>query len=201
MIVDDHFVVRLGLVGLVEQESDMEVVAQADSGVAAVEQHSVHRPDVCVIDVQMPRMNGIEAVRSIRAEVPAARFVMLSVHDREEEIHRVLDAGALAFLPKTADGPVLLDAIRAVHRGEKFMIPEVSSKLATRRSHALLTTREQEVLHHLSAGLSNKEIARVLNIAEITVKVHMGHVIDKLGVADRLQALNVARQRGLINEP
>lgn len=200
LIADDHFVVRLGLVGLMEPEEDMHVVAQADSGVTMIEQHRMHRPDVSIVDVQMPRMSGIDAVRAIRQEAPDARFVMLSVHDREEEIYRVLDAGALAFLPKTADGPLLLDAIRAVHRGERYLIPEVSSKIATREQHALLTRRELEVLHHLSLGLSNKEIATQLGIAEITAKVHMGRVIEKLGVADRLQALNVARQRGLIVE-
>jgi two-component system NarL family response regulator len=198
LIADDHFVVRLGLLSALRQAEDLQVVAEAEDGVEAVELHARHAPDVTIMDARMPLLDGIAAIRRIREDSPAARFIVLSVHAGEEDIHRAIKAGASAFLLKDAAGAELLDAIRAVHRGEKYVPARLAELLRRRESREELTEREVEVLHELCLGRTNKEIAAVLHISPMTVKIHVAHIIKKLGVLDRTQAVAIALERGWV---
>jgi two-component system NarL family response regulator len=200
LIADDHFVVRLGLLGALRADEQMAVVAEAEDGEEAVALHAKHQPDVTIMDARMPKLDGVAAMRAIRERTPGARFVMLSVHDGEEDIHRAIEAGAGAFLLKDAAGPELLDAIRAVHRGETYIPARIAERLRQRQSREDLTERELEVLRELCRGGTNKEIAAVLHISPMTVKIHVAHVIKKLGVLDRTQAVAIALDRGWVKK-
>jgi two-component system NarL family response regulator len=199
MVVDDHFVVRMGLRGSISAETDMTVDAEASTGEQAVAVYGQQRPDIVLMDLKLPGMNGIEATQTICKKYSGAAVIMLSTHDGEEDIYRSLQAGAKAYLLKTAQRNELIDTIRKVHSGERCISPAVGARLAERMTHPDLTAREMEVLEHIVRGRSNKEIASVLSIAEVTVKLHVGHILTKLQVNDRTQATTTALQRGIIH--
>lgn len=197
LIADDHPVVRDGLVGVIDEQDDMTVVGQAGTGPQAFTLHGQYRPDVTLMDLRMPGMGGVETIAAIRRQSPAARAIILTTYDGDEDIFRGLQAGAKAYLLKDVDRLVLLETIRAVHAGQTPVSSEVGAKLAGRLDYEQLSERELEVLRLLVRGLSNQEIAGALFIAESTVKFHVNHILSKLNVGDRTQAVIVALKRGL----
>jgi|ERR1700677_13502 len=199
MVVDDHFVVRMGLSGSINLEPDMKVVTEASTGEQAVTLYRQHQPDIVLMDLKLPGISGVEATRAICKEFPTASVIMLSTHDGEEDIYRSLQAGARTYLLKTAVRNELIDTIRTVHGGGRCISPTIGARLAERMSHQELTAREIDVLALIVRGRSNKEIALDLSIAEVTVKLHVGHILAKLGVNDRTQATTTALQRGIIH--
>lgn len=199
MVVDDHFVVRMGLCGSINMEPDMEVVAEASTGDRALSLYREHQPDIVLMDLRLPDTDGITACRMICEEFPKAAVVMLSTHDAEEEIYRAFQAGAQAYLLKTVQREELLRALRSVHAGERCIPAEIGARLAERMSHPELTAREVEVLTLIAKGRSNKEIGAELSIAEVTVKLHVGHILSKLGASDRTQAATTALRRGILH--
>jgi len=199
MVVDDHFVVRMGLSGSINVEGDMTVSAEASTGEQALVTYRKDRPDIVLMDLKLPGMSGVEATKAICKEFPGASVIMLSTHDGEEDIYRSLQAGARTYLLKTAARNELIDTIRVVHSGERSISPAVGARLAERMTHPDLTAREIGVLELIVKGKSNKEIASALSIAEVTVKLHVGHTLTKLGVNDRTQATTTALQRGIIH--
>jgi DNA-binding NarL/FixJ family response regulator len=199
MFVDDHFLLRIGLAASLSVEQDISVVAEASDGESAISLFRQHRPDITVMDWRLPGLSGVETTAAILQEFPEARIVMLSIYDGEEDIYRAMQAGALGYLLKSVKRETLLEAIRAVHAGKRFMQPEVASRLAERVAHTELSEREEEVLRLIVKGRSNKEIASALFLAEITVKIHVSSILNKLCVQDRTQAATVAIQRGLVH--
>jgi DNA-binding NarL/FixJ family response regulator len=199
MVVDDHFVVRMGLSGSINVEADMAVTTEASTGEQAVAAYRQHQPDIVLMDLKLPGMGGVEATEAICKEFPGAAVIMLSTHDGEEDIYRSLQAGARTYLLKTAARNELIDTIRAVNAGERSISPAVGGRLAERMTHPDLTAREIDVLHLIVKGRSNKEIASDLSIAEVTVKLHVGHILSKLNVNDRTQAATTALQRGIVH--
>jgi two-component system NarL family response regulator len=199
MVVDDHFVVRMGLKGSINLEPDMAVDMEAPTGEQAVALYRQEKPDIVLMDLKLPGMSGVEATKAICQEFPGATIIMLSTHDGEEDIYRSLMAGARTYLLKTAARQELIDTIRAVHAGEHRIPSAVGARLAERMTHPELTCREIDVLGLIIKGRSNKEIASDLSIAEVTVKLHVGHILAKLGVNDRTQATTTALQRGIIH--
>jgi len=191
--------VRMGLSASLNVEPDMEVVAEANNGPAAIEAYRIYRPSLVMMDLRLPGMSGIDCTAALVCEFPGARVLMLSTHAEEEEIYRAMQAGALGYILKSMMREDLLRAVREVHEGRIFLDPVVGSRLAERLSHRSLTSREVEVLRMVAKGLGNKEIASSLNIAEVTVKLHVSHVLEKLSVKDRTQAATVALQRGIIS--
>lgn len=198
LCVDDHPLLRQGIAALVGAQPDMELVAQAASGREGLEQVRTHRPDVTLLDLRLPDMNGVEALQRIRAEFPDARVVMLTTFEGDVEIRRALEAGARGYLLKTMPPGEVIDAIRQVHAGKKRIPPAVAARLAEHLADEALTVREIEVLRHVAAGGRNKEIADRLSISEETVKVHVKHIMEKLGASDRTEAVAVATRRGII---
>jgi two-component system, NarL family, response regulator len=198
MVVDDHFVVRMGLVGSINIEPDMTVEAEASTGQQAIADFRKHRPDIVLMDLKLPGMSGVETTGAICKEFPDAAIIMLSTHDREEDIYQSLQAGARTYLLKTAAREELIHAIRAVYAGERHISPAIGARLAERMTHAELTSRELEVLKLIATGKSNKEIGNALQIAEVTVKLHVGHILSKLRVNDRTQAATTALRRGIL---
>lgn len=201
LVVEDHNIVRQGVVALIKTVPDMEVVAEAADGVQAVELFRKHRPDVTLMDLRLPRMGGVEAVKGIRAEFPNARVIVLTTFDGDENIFRALQAGARGYLLKDMFGDELMEAIRVVHAGKTRIPPEIAQRLAERMGGPSLTTRELEVLELIVAGKSNKEIGNQLSISEATVKTHINNLLSKLGVSDRTQAATSAIQRGIVALP
>ena len=199
LIVDDHFVVRIGLTSALNLEEDMQVVAEARNGREAVSLYEKHRPDVVVMDYELPELNGAEAAAAIRDKDSAARIIVLSVYKGEEDVHRAVQAGAVGYLPKSSEPSELVEAIRKVHGGGRYFPPMINAALAKRAGRTELSEREKEVLAMLVRGRSNKEIAIELGISENTVKVHTTRVFEKLGVADRLEAVTAAIQRGIVH--
>jgi len=199
MVVDDHFVVRMGLRGSINLETDMVVESEACTGEQALAMYRQHQPDIVLMDLKLPGMSGVEATKAICKEFPSASVVMLSTHDGEEDIYRSLQAGAPTYLLKTAARNELIETIRGVHAGERRISPTVGARLADRMARPELTSREIDVLGLIVKGRSNKEIAAELAIAEVTVKLHVGHLLAKLGVNDRTQATTTALQRGIIH--
>ena len=199
MLVEDHQVVRQGLVALLSTIDDLEVVGSVGDGVEAVETFRDVQPDVTLIDLQLPKLGGVETIRQIRADFPQARFVVLTTFDGDEDIYRALQAGARAYLLKGMPLEELLTTIHAVHSGKLHIPPPVAEKLAERVSGQHLTTRELSVLERIVAGRANKEISADLSISEATVKTHINSLLGKLGVADRTHAATVAIQRGLVS--
>jgi len=198
LIADDHAVVRDGLVAMIGKWTDMTVVAEARDGQEAVEQWRVHRPDVTLLDLRMPVLDGVGAMTSIRKEDAAARVIILTTFDGDEDIYRGVRAGARAYLLKDAPRDVILECIRKVHRGETFIPAAVAAKLAERLGGAELTERETIVLRALATGRSNKEIGRELFISEVTVKAHLKSVFAKLNVLSRTEAVAAAVRRGIV---
>jgi len=199
LVAEDHTVVREGVVSILNRAGDMVVVAEAKNGIEAVERFQKLRPDVAVLDLEMPRLSGIEAIRKIIDHAAGARLVVLTTYAGDDRIHRALEAGASAYLLKDAATDVLLEAIRKVHAGGSFVDPTVAAELAQRsRAGAPLSDREVDVLRMISAGKSNKEIAVALFVAESTVKTHVASIYEKLRVTDRTEAVVRAIQRGII---
>lgn len=199
LIADDHYVVRMGLTALVETEADLQVVGEASDGIQVVELYKKHEPDLVLMDLRMPRADGIAATRVIREQFPKARILMLTTYDGDDDIHRALTAGASGYLLKNSTRESLIPAIRAVASGQRWIPQEVASRLAKRKMFEELTPRELEVLNQLAKGLANKEIADVLNISEHTVKGYLKAILGKLHVADRTEAVTAALQRGIIH--
>ncbi|HWY76223.1 MAG TPA: response regulator transcription factor [Verrucomicrobiae bacterium] len=199
LIADDHYIVRIGLVALVSTEPDMEVVAEAADGAQALELFAKHAPDLALIDLSMPVKSGIETTIEIRKRFPDASVLILSAYDGDEDIHRALQAGAQGYVLKSSSGEKLIQALRAVAAGQRWIPKEVANRLASRNSFEQLTPREVQVLHELAKGLANKEIADMLNITEHTTKDHLKSILGKLRVADRTEAVTAALQRGIIH--
>jgi len=198
LVADDHPVVREGLAALINRRPDMAVVAEASTGQEAVEQFLLHRPDVALLDLRMPEMDGVEVIAAIREQVPTARLVVLTTYADEEDIHRSLRAGARGYLLKDAPRDELLDCVRAVHDGQTVIPPAIAVKLASRLRATELTPRELDVLRLLATGQSNKQIAAALFIAEGTVKIHVNALLRKLEAADRTGVVTLALKRGLL---
>ena len=199
LVVDDHFMVRMGLSASLNVEPDMQVVADVGTGEAALSAYREHQPTLVVMDVRLPGMSGSETVSVIVKEFSDAAILMLSTHSGEEEIYRSLQAGARGYVLKSVMREELLKAIREVFAGNRYVDSTVAAVLAARVSHRSLTGRELEVLRMVAQGLGNKEIAAHLNIAEVTVKLHVSHVLEKLNVKDRTEAATAALQRGIIS--
>jgi two-component system, NarL family, response regulator len=199
LVVDDHPVVRVGISAIIDTQPDMTVVAETGSGEEAIALYRQHRPDLTVMDLRLESLSGVECIRSIRAEFPEARFVVLTTYRGDEDIHQALDAGASGYLIKGMPRQVLLDALRRVHAGERFLPPPVTQTLAARKPDAELSARERQVLSLLAQGRCNKEIAAELGIAEVTVKCHLSVIFLRLNVTDRTQAVIAAVQRGLVH--
>ena len=191
--------VRMGLSASLNVEPDMEVVAEAGNSEAALAAYRQHLPSLVIMDVRLPGSSGAQATAAIAQEFPDARVLMLSTHSGEEEVFRSLQAGARGYILKSAIREELLRAIREVYEGRRYIDPAVAPLLAARTQHRSLTSRELEVLRMVAKGLGNKEIAASLNIAEVTVKLHVSHVLDKLSVKDRTEAATAALQRGIIS--
>jgi DNA-binding NarL/FixJ family response regulator len=199
MVVDDHHVVRQGLVALLNVMPEIEIVGEASDGLQAVELHRHLHPDITLMDLQLPNLGGVAAITRIRAETPSARFIVLTTFDGDEDIFRSLQAGAKAYLLKGMTINDLLNTIRLVHSGKSSIPPEIAEKLSERMSTQDLTPRELAVLERIVAGRANKEIAADLAISEATVKTHVNNLLGKLGVSDRTNAATVAIQRGLVH--
>lgn len=199
LVVDDHHVVRQGLVALLKTVPDMHVVAEAADGGEAVELYRQHKPAVTLMDLRLPTVGGVQAIQRIRAEFPAARVIVLTTYDGDEDIYRALQAGAKAYLLKGMSIDELISAIRAVHAGKSRIPAPIAEKLAERMGGAELTNRELGVLQLIVRGMSNKEIASELVISEATVKTHINSLLGKLGVTDRTQAATAALQRGIVH--
>ena len=196
--VDDHPLLREGIAALVASQSDMKLVAEASTGREALEQFRKHRPDLTLMDLEMPDMNGIEAMIAICAEFPEARIIVLTTYKGDVQVLRALKAGARAYLLKGLLRKELLETIRAVHAGKKRISPEVAAQLADHVADDTLTAREIEVLRLISAGDANKLIANQLSITEETVKSHVGNILSKLGANDRTHAVTIGLKRGII---
>jgi DNA-binding NarL/FixJ family response regulator len=201
LIADDHFIVRIGLVALINTEPDMEVVAEAADGDQALKLFLQHNPDLTLLDMRMPGKNGIETANEIRSRFPDARILMLTAFDGDTDIRNALEAGVRGYVLKSMTGSELIPALRAVASGQRWLPQEVTSRLDERKSFESLTPREVEVLNALAKGLANKQIAEVLQISEHTVKDHLKRILAKLRVADRTEAVTVAFQRGIIHLP
>ncbi len=199
LVVDDHVIVRKGLVALLNTVEGLAVVGEASDGEEAIQAHRTCRPDVTLMDLRLPKMGGVDAISKIREENPAARIIVLTTFDGDEDIYRALQAGAKGYLLKGMDAAELTDAIRAVFAGKSRIPPAVAEKLAGRMGGPALTARELEVLRRIVAGRSNKEIASDLHISEATVKTHINSILSKLGVSDRTQAATSALQRGIVH--
>jgi two-component system NarL family response regulator len=198
LIGDDHSVVREGLVSLVKRKSDMVVVAEASNGREAVELWKEHRPDVTLLDLRMPELNGVGAIKEIRELDGNAQIVVLTTYDGDEDIYRAIIAGAKAYLLKDTARDALVDTVRRVHAGETYLPPQLAAKLAERVSGEALSPREIEVLQRMAVGKSNKEIGAELFISEGTVKTHIKSIFSKLDVVSRTEAVATATRRGLI---
>jgi two-component system NarL family response regulator len=199
LIADDHGVVRGGLASLIDQQDDLVTVGQARNGREAVEMHASLRPDVTLMDLQMPLVDGVEAISQIRARDPDARIVVLTTYDGDEDIYRALRAGAMAYVLKDAEAEELFRTTRAVYAGKTCIPPAVASKLAERMRGVHLTPRELDVLRLLVVGKSNSAIAETLFVAESTVKTHINSILAKLGAEDRTEAAAIALRRGIVH--
>jgi len=198
LIADDHVTVLEGLAAIIERQADMAVAAQAENGLAAVKLWREHRPDIGLLDLRMPEMDGASAIEEIRRQDPSARIVVLTTYDTDNEISRAVKAGARGYMLKDARREEILDCIRRVHRGETCIPAPLVAKLAATVSSESLTSREVAVLQLLARGLSNKEIGAQLFISETTVKSHLRSVFAKLNVLSRTEAITVGSRRGII---
>jgi len=196
--VDDHPLLRQGIATIINSQPDMQLVSQASTGTEAIQQYREHRPDVTLMDLRLPDLSGIDAMIAIRAQFAEARIIMLTTFEGDVEIQRALEAGARGYLLKNMPPSDLVDVIRQVHAGKKRIPAEVASHLAEHMGEEELTNREVEVLREVVAGHRNREIGERLFISEETVKVHLKHIMEKLGAKDRTQAVAVAVRRGII---
>ena len=199
LAVDDHTLIRQGIAGLIAVQSDMTLVAEASNGRDAIKQFRAHRPEVTLMDLQMPEMTGVDAIIAIREEVPEARLIVLTTYSGDVQIMRALKAGARAYLLKSLLHKELLDTIRAVHAGKKTLSPEVSFELAEHATDDALSLGEINVLRLIAAGNANKQIAEQLSISEETVKGRVKNILSKLGANDRTHAAMIGMKRGIID--
>jgi DNA-binding NarL/FixJ family response regulator len=199
LAVDDHPLLREGIASVIDGEADIELAAEATNGQEAIELFRVHRPDVTLMDLQMPGKNGIDAMVAIRSEFPTARFIVLTTYQGDVQALRALKAGASGYLLKNMLRKDLLDTIRSVHAGKRCIPPEIAAELADHVVDDALTDREIEVLRRVATGNSNKVIASELKVSEATVKAHMTSILSKLGANDRTHAVTIALKRGFID--
>jgi len=198
LTVDDHPVVRQGIAGMIEIESDMTLVGEASNGREAIQQFRLHHPDITLMDIQMPELNGLDALIAIRNEFPEAKIVMLTTYAGDVQILRALKAGAQGYLLKNSLHRDLLGTIRAVYTGKKALSPEATYAIAEHGTDDALTPREIDVLRLIAAGNSNKRVADKLSIGEASVKSHVENILSKLGANDRTHAVTIALKRGII---
>jgi DNA-binding NarL/FixJ family response regulator len=198
LCVDDHPLLRKGIGTMIANESDMQLVAEASSGRDALEMFRKHKPDVTLMDLRLPGMSGIDAMIGIRSEFPEARIIILTTFEGDVEIHRALEAGARAYLLKTMPPEEMTEIIRHVHAGKKRVPPEIAARLAEHFSDDALTEREIDVLRQIAGGNRNRDIADKLFISEHTVKIHIKHIMEKLGANDRTEAVAIGARRGII---
>ena len=198
VIADDHVVVRDGIAAILGMQPDMKVVAQASDGEEACALFEKHAPDLLLLDLRMPKMDGLDVVRRIHSWRPGARIVIVTTYDDDEDIFLSLKAGAQGYLLKDASRQQILEAIRVVHAGQRYIPAKIAIKMAEHVSRPALTVREHEVLRRMACGKSNKEIGESLFISEGTVKTHMKSILAKLGAAGRTEAIAIASQRGLV---
>ena len=196
--VDDHALLREGIAAIITSEPDMTLVAQAATGREAIRMFAQHRPDITLMDLRLPDMSGIDAIIAIRAEASDARIIVLTTFEGDVEMQRALEAGARGYLLKSMPPKDMVAAIRQVHAGRKSIPAEVATQLAEHLADETLTPREVDVLSRVAGGNRNRDIADQLSISEETVKVHMKHIMDKLGASDRTQAVAIAIRRGII---
>jgi DNA-binding NarL/FixJ family response regulator len=199
LVADDHPVVRNGLAGVIAQQPELTLVAEAANGRQALERFREHLPDVVLMDLRMPEMDGVSAIEAIRAEFPDARILALTTYEGDVDIHRALEAGARGYLIKDMLLTDVLSAIRAVHRGDRVIPSAVAAKLAEFTPRTDLTQREVEVLQLVARGLSNRDVAGLIGRTDETVKVHLKNIFAKLGVADRTEAVTLALSRGILH--
>jgi two-component system NarL family response regulator len=198
LLVDDHALLRTGVANIINQERGLRVVAEAGNGLEAIAAYERHRPDVVLLDLRMPEMEGVEVVRRIREQDPRARVIILTTYDTDEEIARALKAGAKAYVLKDISADDLIACIREVLAGKTYLAPAAAAKLAEGVTRVQLTPRELSALQLMADGKANKEIASALGISDRTVKTHLGHLFEKLGVTSRTEAIGVATRRGLV---
>ena len=198
LTVDDHPLLREGIATLVNAEADLKLVAEASNGREAIQMFRLHRPDITLMDLQMPDMNGSEAIAAIRTEFPDARFIVLTTYTGDAQVLRALKAGARAYLLKADVHSELLDMIRSVHAGHKRIPPQIAADLAEHAGDDSLSPREVDVLRLIATGNSNKLIADQLSISEATAKTHVANILSKLGANDRAHAVTIALKRGMI---
>lgn len=198
MVADDHPIVRFGIVSIINTQPDLEVVAQASTGEEAISEYRIHKPDIVLMDLRMPRRSGVEAIHRIKAEFAKSRFVVLTTYQGDEDIHRAINAGAQGYLFKGMSHEDLLSAIRTVHAGSKFLPKSIRESLAQRPPNSDLRARELEVLELIVRGRTNREIAESLGITEGTVKWHVNIILGRLQVSDRTQAAVAALSRGIV---
>jgi two-component system NarL family response regulator len=198
LLVDDHALLRTGVANIINQEADLQVVAEAGNGEEALAAYDRHHPDVTLLDLRMPVMEGVEVVRRLRERDPQARVIVLTTYDTDDEISRALKAGAKAYVLKDISADDLVACIRDVLAGKSYLAPAAAAKLAEGVTRVQLTPRELASLRLMADGKSNKEIANELGISDRTVKTHLGHLFEKLGVTSRTEAVKVATRRGLV---
>ena len=196
--VDDHHLLREGIATLINNQPDMLLVAEASDGREAILKYREHQPDVTLMDLRLPDMSGIDVIIAIRTEFPEARIIMLTTFEGDVEIHRALRAGARGYLLKSMSPKELVEVVRQVNAGKMRIPPEIASQLAEHMGEEALTERETEVLQHIAGGNRNRDIAEQLFISEETVKVHIKHILEKLGASDRTQAVAIGVRRGII---
>jgi two-component system NarL family response regulator len=199
LCTDDHLIVREGIELIINQQSDMQVIASAATGEEAIAMYRTHKPDVTIMDLQLGTMSGVEAIQAIRREDPQARIVVLTMYQGDEDVYRAMQAGASTYLFKDTRSDDLIRVIRDVNAGEHPVTPAVEARLAERASRPALTKRELQVLTNISRGMRNREIADALGVAEDTVVVHIRNIFWKLNVKDRTEATHVALRRGIIH--
>ena len=198
LVVDDHALVRTGVAQIINHEPDLDVVAEAANGVEALAAYESHRPDVTLLDLRMPVMEGAEVVRRIRERDPGAKVIVLTTYDTDDDISRAMKAGAKAYVLKDISADGLIACIHDVLAGKTWLAPSAAAKLAEGLTRVQLTPRELSTLRLMADGKANKEIAHALGIAERTVKTHLGHLFEKLGVTSRTEAVKIATRRGLV---
>ena len=199
LTVDDHPLLRDGIAALIGSEEDMELIGEASNGREGLDLFRRFRPDITLMDLQMPEMNGIDAIGAIRGEFPEARIIVLTTHPGDVQVSRALKAGARAYLMKGELRKELLETIRAVHAGQKRLSSEVAAEIAEHVTDSSLTPREIDVLRLVAAGNGNKEVGARLSLTEVTIKSHMKNILAKLGANDRTHAVTIALKRGIID--
>lgn len=198
LVVDDHPLMREGIAAVLQRQGDMLLVGEAANGVEAIEAYRRLQPDVTLMDLQMPEMDGLQAIVTLRAEFPASRLLVLTTYQGDAQAWRALKAGAVGYLLKSTLRTELLDAVRTVHSGGRWILPEVAQALARHAGQEMLTDRELAVLQRVAGGLSNREVAQALSLTEDAIKARLKGIMAKLGAKDRTHAVTIALQRGLI---